>query len=447
MICFSKLNNLKNGSEIQILLDFPVQYSEHTGEELTYKKRSKNLLNLIFTRLPDGSMKCSGSFHEFANGGKLNNDRFTIERFKQVADELIRYISPDDNINVLEFGVNIITPFNPTDLIKNLISHCKTQFNKTLNSGEASSEIRYTHYTIKIYNKGLQQPNGKYILRIELHYNRMKTLFPDGLKWSELADLKTWEYFGDVLKEKFKDVIYYDPSINLNQVPEKERQIIVKGHNPFHWQNLKSNHADRERKQFQDLIRKHGTKFNSLPDLISQEVAELAKSYHYSGEENREPDLSELAKSYHYSQPEDSTQIDTSFDHLAKSYPLLSCNNSPTHENNPSERFCKVTGINISMQKSDSTFLCISGLRYLFETDHRDFDKLRSERLSRRWENEPLKVQFRELAHSIRNEYFNPRHNPRNNTMKGISKLYSDPPLFDFTPYILPEKLKVAGLN
>ena len=443
---YSKINNLINGSEIQKLLDFPVQYSQHTGEELTEKKRSVNLSNLIFTRRPDGSVSFSGSTHQYANGGKLNNDRFNIDRFRDVADELSRFISPDDNINVHEFGVNPLTPFDPTDLIKNLISHRKTQFNKIINSGQASAEIRYTHFTIKIYNKGLHQPTGRYILRIELHYLKMKTLFPDGLKWSQLADLKTWGYLGDRLKDIFSDVIYYDPSINLNQIPEKERRIIERGNNPIYWRDIKSNHADRERKQFQGLIKKYGSKFNNLSELISQEVAELAKSYHNSGEAISEPDLSELAKSYHYSEPEDFTPKVTSFDPLAKSYPLLSSNNSPTPILTTGQRFCKVTGINISMQKDGSKFLSISGLRFLHENDPSTFDKLMSKRLSQRWENESLKVQFRELAHSIRNEYFNPKNNPRNNTLKGIENLFSYPSLFDIRPFIRPEKMELAGM-
>ena len=319
MICFSKINNLINGSEILKLLDFPVHYSEQTGEELTNKKRSANLLNLIFTRLPNGSVKGSGSIHQYANGGKLNNDRFIIERFRQVADELRAIINPDDDVNVLEWGINIIVPFDPTELIKNLISHLKTQFNKTIITNEASAEIRYTHYRIKIYNKGIQQPTGSYILRIELHYTRMQKLFPNGLRWSQLGELETWKYLGEVLSDKFSDVIFYDPSINLDQVPEKERRIIEKGHNPIYWQNNKSAHAYRDRKQFQNLIRKHGTKFNSISDLIDQEVTALVKSYHYSEKAKREDELSGMVKSYHNSTPEDPTIKETSF------YPLVNC--------------------------------------------------------------------------------------------------------------------------
>jgi len=432
------------GAEIQNLLDFHILVNQETGEVPTDKKKSANLKNMIFTLTPnDRFAKVGGSVHQYANGGKLNNDRFTIERFRQVANELRELINPNDDVNVLEWGINLIVPFDPTDFIKNLISHQKTQFNKTKQTNEVFAEIRYTHYRIKVYNKGIQQPTGSYILRIELHYVRMQNLFPEGLKWSRLGALETWDYLGKVLIEKFNDVIYYDPSINLDQVPEKEKRIIEKGHNPIYWQNNKSAHADRDRKKFQDLIKKHGTKFNSISNLIDQEVTVLVKNYHYSEEANIEDELSGMVKSYHYSTPEDPTIKDINFDPLVKCYPLLSCTNSPTNINTTDRRFCKITGIDISMQKSGSVFLCVSGIQSLMETDQITFNKLRFERLSPKWRNEPFEVQVREIAHSIRNEYNNPRHNAK----RDIQNLLSYPVLFDLVPFIRPDRMRVSGLS
>ncbi len=446
MIDYIKIINLRIGSEIQNLLDFEIKVIEKTGETPPKKKFAYDK-NMIFTLTPgDRFAKVGGSLHKFSNGGELNNDRFTFKKFRMVHEYLSRWISPDDIINVLEFGVNVITPFDPSDFINGLISHKQKQFNKEINPGIAYAQCSLSHYAIKIYNKGLQQPTGSNILRVEVRQERMQKLFPDGLKWSQLADLKTWEYLGEVLKEKFSEVVYFDPSIKLNQVPEKERQIVERGNNPIYWQNNKSNHADRQRKQFQGLIKKYGSKFNNLPELISEEVSELVKSYHYSEEEKGKTDLSDLAKSYHYLEPEDFTPKETSFDHLAKSYPLLSCNNSPTPILTTGQRFCKVTGINISMQKIESKFLSISGLKYLFENDRSTFDKLKLERLTRRMQNKQFNDQLKEIAHSIRNEYFNPKNNPRNNTLKGIENLFSYPSLFDIRPFIRPEKMELAGM-
>lgn len=424
MIDYIKINNLSIGSEIQNLLDFEIKVNQQTGEELTNKKKSASLRNMIFTLTPgERFAKVGGSLHKFANNGELNNDRFTFDKFRQVQNELSKYISNDDFINVLEFGVNLITPFNPTSFIKNLITHQKTQFNKSISPCMAYAQAEYSHYLIKIYNKGIQQPTGLNILRVEAKYLKMQKLFPDGLRWSNMGDLDTWKYLGNVLKDKFSDVVYFDPSIKLDRLPEKEREIIDQGYNPVHWQNLNTPHASRDRKQFQNLIKKYGILFNSLPELLDQEIKELVKSYHYMAPQNK---------------IESGIHLNT----LVNCFPLLYGNISPTHKNTTSERFCKVTGLSISMQRAGSQFLNISGIRFLFETDQNDFKKLRMKRLSPKWYSEPFEVQFREIAHSIRNEFNNPRHN----AIRDIKNLYEYPALFDLEPFIRPEKMKMAGL-
>ena len=276
MIDYFKINNLLIGTDIQALLDFEIKVNENTGEQYFHKKKSANLNNLIFTITPGNRfVKVQGSLHKFANNGTRNNDRFNFDRFTEVAENLKDFISPDDLINVLEFGVNIGTPFDPSDLIKNLIAHRKKSINKTIKEGMVYASCEYSQNVLKIYNKGLQQgPQGSFILRIEAKYLKMQKLFKNGLKWSDLSKPETWLYLGTVLQKKFSEVIYYDPSINLKQIPESDRLIIEKGHNPIFWENLSGPHTSRIRKHYQNLINKHGTMFNNLPELLKQEINE-----------------------------------------------------------------------------------------------------------------------------------------------------------------------------
>ncbi len=81
-------------------------------------------------------------------------------------------------------------------------------------------------------------------------------------------------------------------------------------------------------------------------------------------------------------------------------------------------------------------------IRKLIKTDPKIFERLKSDRLSARWKDSLLEVQIREIAHSIRNEFYNPKHN----TKRDIANLYKDPVLFDFLPYIRREKLIQAGI-
>jgi len=421
MIDYIKINNLAIGADIQNLLDFEGKFNDKTGEVLVHRKKSAYFRNMVFTLTPgDRYAKLGGSLHKFYNGGEFNNDTFTWDKFLKVYSELSQFIGPNDRINVIEFGVNVVVPFNPSDFLRSLIAHKKTQFNKRIVKGMHYTQSSSSHYTIKIYNKGLQQPTGANILRIEVRQEKMQRLFSNGLTWSQLAEPKTWVRLSEVLKQKFSEVIYYDSSIIQDKVPPKDLEIIKRGYNPFYWQNNNSPNANRQRRQFQALIRKYGNKYNTLPDLISMEIANLMKTYHNL-------DKADLASDDHI------------LSSLIKTYPLLSCTNSSAPILTPQIRLCKVTRLDISMQKPESTFLSISGIKYLLETDKNGFDKLRSQRLSAKWHNETLKVQFREIAHSIRNEFYN--------ATRDINKLYSYPSLFDSKPFIRSAKMQLIELG
>lgn len=421
MIDFIKVEELEKRDQIRDRLDFGLVVIEKTGE-VPDGKRHATMKGLIFTLTPGGRfMKVQGSLHKFANGGERNNDRFTFERFRVVADELRDFISPNDRINVIEIGLNIRTPFPPGQFLKNLISHKKTRFNRFILPDQDRAESPHSQYKIKIYDKGLQQ-GGENILRVEVRVNKMQWLrssFPDGLKWSDLQRPDTWVTFGQYLIKTIEEVVYYDPTVKRAKLTPSELKTIEEGHNPIYWENLTGDHQERQRRRFQDLIRRHGTKFNSIGDLLRDELARVLPS--------------EVAEIYQNSELTEGHRETGQNDEVAESYPLLDCKNTPTP---PQGRYCPVTGIDISMQKPDSKFLCTTGIRELMRTDPAGFERLRAKRLSDRWYYDPEEVQIREIAHSIRNEYFNPRHNTR----RAVARIMEHPTLFDIIVHIKKDK-------
>ena len=64
------------------------------------------------------------------------------------------------------------------------------------------------------------------------------------------------------------------------------------------------------------------------------------------------------------------------------------------------------------MQRKESRFLGITGIKFYMKHDPPVRDELLG-RLSSRWEKAPLEVKIKEIAHSIRNEYYNPRNNAK----------------------------------
>ena len=81
-------------------------------------------------------------------------------------------------------------------------------------------------------------------------------------------------------------------------------------------------------------------------------------------------------------------------------------------ENVKNVKVCPVTGLDISMQRKESRFLGITGIKFYMKHDPPVRDELLG-RLSSRWEKAPLEVKIKEIAHSIRNEYYNPRNNAK----------------------------------
>jgi len=104
------------------------------------------------------------------------------------------------------------------------------------------------------------------------------------------------------------------------------------------------------------------------------------------------------------------------------------------------KRECIVTGLDISMQKEESRFLSISGIRYYNKNNPEIFQKLKS-RLTKNWQNCPLDKQIFESAHSIRNSH----HSKRIHTQKAIKRLKIAPSLFNVDDLISEHKKSIAN--
>ena len=74
-------------------------------------------------------------------------------------------------------------------------------------------------------------------------------------------------------------------------------------------------------------------------------------------------------------------------------------------------RLCKVTNLDISMQKKDSLFLCSTGLNWYKENTPEIFTKLCAKYLSEKMKHQSIEAQFYYIAHNIRNHKTNPTHN------------------------------------
>ena len=77
-------------------------------------------------------------------------------------------------------------------------------------------------------------------------------------------------------------------------------------------------------------------------------------------------------------------------------------------------------------------------VEFYYNNHRKIYDEKLFIRLSKKWESEDLKIQFREIAHSIRNEFYNPKNNlSRDLRKREIEGMKS---IFNLTDTIRKEK-------
>jgi len=426
MIDGIKIVNLGIEPEIFLnneLLDFPQSISEKTGEILN-KKRTIEYKGLIITITPENVVKISGSLHKYSNNGYHNHNDFTYSDLLNVIVDLWRLFSINPAnvvLNNLEFGVNVEVPFNPNLFIDNLIHFKRTCFNVVTRNKQKYAESLKNRYILKIYNKGLQYGLETNILRYEIKVIRSEHLKQFDIKHlHDILNLEKLDILKKDLVESFKDIVYWNPGINEDRFPTKQKELLKNGKSLIYWNELYQ--AQRRTyynklKSFRELVDQYGEfPFHSIPDQINSKWDQLLN---FSTK-----DLRKLTEFENELQIPKIAQINIS------NKLLIRANN-----NSEIERKCLVTGLDISMQKRGSKFLCTTGIKYIYENDKSTFEIL-EKRLTDKWENESLEVRINEIHHSIRNE----SNNARNNLKTAINRINKYPTLFPVNDFIDPEK-------
>lgn len=75
-------------------------------------------------------------------------------------------------------------------------------------------------------------------------------------------------------------------------------------------------------------------------------------------------------------------------------------------------RVCKITKLNIAMQKKGSKFLCISGLKHYQKNEPEIYKFIEEKYLTAKMHSRPIDEQFYYIAHNIRNEQTNAKKQP-----------------------------------
>jgi len=417
------IDGIKTGNIIAIKesdLDWYVSANERTGEVKEVKVANSNGLTFI---QKSQRVYLKGSLHMFFNEGKHNHNNFSFASLRSVITELhSKYgINPQTTpIENLEFGVNVELPYAVDKILNSLVMHKSEPFNKFVRG--QGLECNHTQYSIKIYDKGKQHNLKQNLLRVEIKVVRMAYFASQGVKIKFLSDLLKIENLKDlsnILVQTISDVILTDVELLKNPaLSEEDRLIIANGSNHKYWRSIKpksSNYIlgnkdpdfNRRRKSYHKELKRFKETNNRFGGSLNSDIVKRV-----------EHKCSELIV----------TDIRDNFTDpkgvKGTTLPLVYSVNLSS-----SKKECLVTGYDISMQKPESRFLNVTGIRYYQDNFPDIYLALEENYLTDKWENAPANIKHKKIAHLIRSKVYT----PRNHYKKMMDN--RGPMLFDDTPY------------
>jgi hypothetical protein len=356
-------------------LHFPGHFNRDTGEVLNRSLYCKHKGQEFIIK--NGTCKLKGSIHKYFNTGIHNWNDFKYSDVLQALENMWKEyeINPKRAcLNKTEVGVNIVVPFSPELFFMTLISYQGTQFTPFEIEGSIGMWCKKEHYYIKIYDKSHQYPEAPgYTLRFELSSRKMDFFKGRIQTFSDYLNYDTFLFYGERLQQYFDEILTCDYKAGLKILNRKEKSMLDQGTNCKFWENLNpdsknfpfgNNDIDykRARKRygktlnlFKNLVKKYN--LDEMQVFISNSIKDKLLILNDYTPEIRDKVTFFLDQFATYK----GGQSDLL--HIRSPYPLHSeeLMNEYFHgedepAGNPSGRYCKTCGRDISNQKDGSLF-------------------------------------------------------------------------------------------
>lgn len=282
--------SVKNVQAIERLIrsekiTFEVAEQIYTGEVKDYPKIGQ-FRGLICTVRGPANMEIRGSLHKFYSDGVNHTDfnfKNVVAAIENLSNELC--LAPSMmHIQNLEFGVNVTTVNNPTDMLKDVICYKNRMPINPINDNRGYLiEFRVNGYYFKMYDKGKQYKLKENLLRVEVKGMTNRFLFDLGV--SNMADVMKHSNFV-ALQEKllslYKHVVFDDSGLNIDELNIFDRKVYEPLKNPKLWVKIKGAKNQtllaRERR-FKDIVSKWGKygHYVAINELILKKSNQLLK--------------------------------------------------------------------------------------------------------------------------------------------------------------------------
>lgn len=362
-------------------------------ERFNYKweGESKNLKFLIDTK---GKVFLKGSLHVFWNNGKHNYNDFNLTALKQVINELrsnFGIIPEKTTIRHVEIGLNIDDlPFKTGEINKNLLFHSGkgielNRFKDIQHSTEGDFKtIKRSNYSIKSYDKALQNNLKSNIYRFEIKHTRTRDLKKLGIiTLDDLINPAKLELLKFDFLKKWNEVFLYDWTIRKDELKPKAKSKLKDWQRLNYWEEINAlkesidrNKFSRELNEYEKIVQGHSDNVKAIIAesldkkwcKVTTEPIQKTKSIKVQGHTNI---IGELA-------------------------PI-------------SQKYCKITGIDISAQKQGSRFLRETTLFEIYKNDKFQYQELVRKFGPRSGRILNLDEELIVICKNIRNQDSNPR--------------------------------------
>jgi hypothetical protein len=352
--------------------------------------------NLTITLHDSGRVEVCGSLHKYWNGGLHNWNDFGRLDLWDVVRELCDWLEIEPQaarLHNIEFGVNLLVAFEPTEFLRGLLTYKDESFVRTAVNGSGFyKQSKKTQFIIKAYDKGKQYQRPDHILRFEVKVIKMEYL-PMVQTLADLMDSNKLTTLGALLADAWGECIVVE-KLDLKQLTKPETKTYQLATDARTWDNLDRVGRFRLRTNYTAIVERYanGGRKAEVTKLIETKWAELLAI----------PKTCNVLTDF---QNAEMIRFD-------RSNIVSECINLESDI----ERQCLTTKVSIEHQKSWSRFVSEKTLK----DNANIFEKLTNGRRCNKRKNQNTTVEYI-AAHNARNDYFNDANNLRRKVLKSMA--------------------------
>lgn len=259
-------------------------YSTYDFRNCDFGETEKSDLGNMELSMTAKNSFIKGSIHKLYNiahsNGVQNYSDFSLCEAKEALKLLIAHykINPElTSITNLEFGLNILSDFDPADFIDEsliLFYYKDHTINKKFKNRGDYKEFRRTDYSMKIYNKSKQYNRRRHLMRVEIKITNKRVLQKLGIfTVSDLFDEEaSWRLF-QFLMTQYRQLLIVDSPALGSALRSPNMDLLKNYSNPMYWihleKSLSSSARNKRRKRCFQYLHENGL------DSIKKEIEDL----------------------------------------------------------------------------------------------------------------------------------------------------------------------------